>query len=63
MGKNKKFKNYITTANLRLRKNAGFDKETLLIIPKGDRVTYRNYTVDEDWYFVKYKDSFGYCLK
>ncbi len=64
MAKYKKYqnKNFITTANLRLRKGAGFDKDVILVIPKGDKVKYRNFSIKE-WYYVKYKDTFGYCLK
>lgn len=53
---------YTTTAKLRLRTGADFSKQIITIIPKGDNVfCFGRYT--GDWYYVRYNNQFGYCLK
>lgn len=45
-----------------MRKDAGMDKDIITVIPKGEEVTYYGYSVG-DWYYVKYKEYTGFCLK
>lgn len=59
----KKF--YMTTTS-RLNMRAGTSKEDdiLLIIPKGQKVLVLcNQCYHEDWYYIKYKDVTGFCMK
>lgn len=51
-----------TTSRLNMRKDAGMDKDIITVIPKGEEVTYYGYSVG-DWYYVKYKEYTGFCLK
>ena len=54
--------NLTTTANLRLREEAGFDKTVLTIIPKGETVKVLKKSED-GWYKVLYNNQLGFCLK
>lgn len=38
------------------------DNDVITIIPKGEEVIHYNYSVG-DWYYIKYKDYTGFCLK
>ena len=55
-------KTYITITNLRLRTGANTSKPVITIIPKGDKVTCYGYYTN-DWYYVKYNNYTGFCLK
>ena len=60
---NKQFSQKLTTtAKLRLREQAGFDKTILTIIPKGETVKVLSKTTD-DWYKVSYNGQQGFCNK
>ena len=54
--------NLTTTANLRLRKEAGFDKTVLTIIPKGETIKVLKKS-ENGWYKVLYNNQLGFCLK
>ena len=51
-----------TTSRLNMREGAGMDKKIITVIPRGDEVEYYGYSIG-DWYYVKYKEYTGFCLK
>lgn len=53
---------YVTTANLHLRKGATKTKESILVIPRGKKVTCYGYHTGE-WLLVKYGNKTGFCNK
>lgn len=55
-------KTYKTISNLNLRSGANLNKPILAVIPKNGEVhCYGYYT--KEWYYVKYKNLTGFCLK
>ena len=53
---------YSTSHPLNLREGAGYEYNVITIIPKNQQVIYNGKHID-NWYFVKYKDFQGFCLK
>lgn len=60
--KNKEKEIFITTHLLNMRSGAGYSAPVITVIPKNTEVTYEGRKIN-DWYFVKYKDYEGFCLK
>lgn len=59
-------KAYTTTANLRLRAGAGTNKDSILTIPKGEKVRCYGYHTtlgDTVWLYVAYKKYTGFASK
>lgn len=45
-----------------MRAGASLQNPVITVIPKGDKVNYLGYHIG-DWYYVKYNDNTGFCLK
>ena len=55
---------YKTTANLRLRKGAGTDKELIIVIPEGSNIVasgWYSYVNSTKWFLVTYGNDTGFC--
>lgn len=53
---------YITTAKLRLRKDASMSAPIITTMPKDTVITCLGFYTN-DWYYVKYNNYYGFCYK